>query len=104
MRQLTEFQNKCENKLVEALSVHEITLKGKSINGKKEAYIHAHISGSEIEVWIYEDEAMISGPKIDFRFESPDFDTDDELIDAFLRKAILLVTERDTGGAKGIKP
>ncbi len=92
MCQLTEFQKKCEKRLTEALSVHKKSLQGRSLDGKKETYIHAHISDSNIEVWIYEDEAMISGPSIDFRFESPDFDTDDELIEAFILNAISEIT------------
>ncbi len=82
MKKLTTFQIKCEDKAMELLSRHGIVLQNRNLGGESEIYIHARLKDTEI--WIYEDEAMIYGNGKDIRFESPDYDTEDQLIEAFI--------------------
>jgi len=81
---MTPFQLKCEQRLIVALANVGRDLLDRRIEGINESYIHARISDSKIEVWIYEDEAMISGEGLDLRFESPDYPAEDKLIDALI--------------------
>ncbi len=44
-------------------------------------YIYGEVKG--LEIWIYKDGAEIGGKNIDKRFEKDDFESEEELIDAF---------------------
>ncbi len=82
MEKLTTFQTKCEDRAKEFLSQYGIALQNRNLGGESEIYIHARLKDTEI--WIYEDEAMIYRDGKDIRFESPDYDTEDQLIEAFI--------------------
>jgi len=84
MESLSKFQKLCERRLSELLSSSGKHLEGRKLEGEQETYITGKISGSDIQVWIYEDEAMFDGGGLDCRFEAPDFDSGEDLIDAFI--------------------
>jgi len=90
MEKLTKFQKRCEKNLASALSSVGKRIQKRSLGGYNEVYIHAYITDSDIEIWIYEDEAMIGGQGIDIRFEGPDFDSTDELMYNFINKVVSL--------------
>ena len=70
------------------------------IQGDIEIYICGRISDTDLEVYIYDDEAEFFGGRVDCRFEAPDYDTGEELIEAFLKElASVLSDTSDTSGA-----
>ncbi len=81
---LSAFQIACETALRAALEQHGSSLLDRSIQGENETYITARLAGTEISVYIYDDEASILGPGVDRPFEVPDFDTPHELQTAFV--------------------
>ena len=85
MKVLTAFQKLCLQELEHALSAMNRHLEARQLGGTQETYLHARVSSSPLEVWIYEDEAMFSGPGIDQRFERPDYDSPEALISAFVQ-------------------
>lgn len=66
-------------------------LENRTQGGKSESYVQATISGTPLEVWIYDDEAQLQGPDIDERFEAADFRNAEALRRAFLMRAIELL-------------
>ena len=84
MESLSKFQELCEYRLNELLSSNGKRLEDRKLDGEKEIYITGKISGSDIQVWIYEDEALFYGGGLDCRFEKPDYDSGEDLIDAFI--------------------
>lgn len=81
---LNEFQRQCEARLVALLAKEGAVLVDRAVQGVSESYIVATISGTELHVWIYEDEAEVSGGEIDYRFERQDYDTQEALMKDFL--------------------
>lgn len=81
---LSAFQIACETALRAALAQHGSTLHDRSLCGESETYITARFAGTEMSVYIYDDEASILGPGVDRRFEAPDFDSPHELQTAFV--------------------
>jgi len=51
--------------------------------GKTERYITGGVSGLELEFWIYEDGADFKSSRGSSHFEKPDFDSLDDLTEAF---------------------
>ena len=96
MEELTEFQITCERKVSEALSGINRKISDRSIgmitdtffDHANEKYIHGKIESTEIELWIYDDGAMFSGPGIDARYEHEDFKSSAELISAFVTELV----------------
>ena len=85
MASLTEFQEICEHDLEERLATHGRKLeKREVVQGESQTYLTAHIGGTELHVWIYEDEAQFEGEGLDCRYETPDFDSPGDLIEAFV--------------------
>lgn len=92
MKETTNFQHDCEKRLVDAvngtgksLSVRRIDeIPDTFFDRDTDTYIHYEVIGTAIEVWIYDDGAMFSGPDLDQRYEAEDFATPEALIDQFL--------------------
>jgi len=82
-RPINGFQLECRKRAAELLAQLGAQLEEERKNGKRETYITARVSGTDLVLWIYDDETEISGPGVDDRFESPDYDTSEELISAF---------------------
>ena len=89
MKTLTNFQHKCESEFSVLLKKKNLDLVNRRLDGQKETYIYGQVK--DLEIWIYEDSAEISGNNIDKRFEKPDFKSEDELINAFKRELDRLV-------------
>ncbi len=81
---LTEFQKNCERHLNVALQKKRLQLINRRVEGVTEKFIVAGVSGSNLRVWIYENEAMIDSADDSFSYEAPDFETATELIEAFV--------------------
>ena len=81
MRNLTDFQRKCESELLSVLQGRNLNLVNRKLDGKKETYIYGEVKN--LEIWIYKGGAEIGGKNIDRRFEKDDFKTEDGLINAF---------------------
>ncbi len=85
MTSLTEFQEVCEHNLEELLATHGRKLESREVvHGETETYLTAQIGGTKLHVWIYEDEAQFGGEGLDCRYETPDFDSSSDLIEAFV--------------------
>ncbi len=87
MQPMNEFQRTLETNLMKLVSGKGLYLVDRLVHQSTETgeiFISARIAGTFIEVWIYDEEAQFGGGEIDCRFESPDYDTPEELISAFL--------------------
>jgi len=82
---LTLFQLHCEAALSGALSLLGTQLVQREVLGNNESYVRASVLGSEIVVYIYEDEAQFhNGQGLVGLYESQDYATSDLLQDAFV--------------------
>ena len=85
MTSLTEFQEVCEHTLEELLATRGRKLDRREVvHGETETFLTAQIGGTKLHVWIYEDEAQFEGEGLDCRYETPDFDSSSDLIEAFV--------------------
>ena len=87
MPELSSFQTRCEEALKVALAQFGARLVDRQVSGVGESYVRARIDGTDLEVYIYADEAQVQGEGVDERFETPDFKTGDLLCEAFILKA-----------------
>jgi hypothetical protein len=92
MEQLTPFQKTCQRKLEQAVSVTGNRLDVREtqpgypvLDGERSVYIHCWVEDTPIEIWIYTDGAEFSTPERSWIFEAPDYDSPEELIEAFIR-------------------
>jgi hypothetical protein len=83
-----QFPDKCEKALVETLAKTDRKLMNRTIDGYEEKYLHAGVSGTNLEIYIYVDGAGLFGPEVDFRFEWPDYDSESEIINDFVKKTL----------------
>ncbi len=90
MNQLNIFQKSCEERLILALTSIGRKLSDRIVKGVTENYITAKVSGTSLDIYIYEDEAGIQGPDTDIRFEAPDYDSPNDLIESFINKIIII--------------
>ncbi|NOY15602.1 MAG: hypothetical protein GXP23_01480 [Gammaproteobacteria bacterium] len=102
MEKLTEFQVACEKKLSNSLATINKQLCGREVgeitdtyfDRANETYIHASVDETNIDLWIYDDGAMFSGPGLDMRYEREDYASEEELMNAFVTE--LLTALRNT--------
>jgi hypothetical protein len=83
-RTMTEFQVKADRELAALLANMGLKSDSQLVVGERENYIKARIPETTFDLYIYLDEAGIQGPGIDYRFEKPDYDGENELIAAFV--------------------
>ena len=57
------------------------------VKGPNEVVVEMKLISRGISFWVYDDGAHISGPRIDIRYEAPDFDEAADLASTFLDKA-----------------
>jgi hypothetical protein len=88
MRPLTPFQVETEVALRDALAAIQVSLEQRTIEGERDTFVRAKLSGTPLEVFIYEDEAGVQGPGVDLQFESPDYDSSQQLALAFVAEAV----------------
>jgi len=82
---LTLLQMDCEAALSTALHSLETQLIQREILGNKESYVCASVLGSDIVIYIYEDEAQFhNGQGLVGLYESHDYATSESLQDAFV--------------------
>jgi len=91
MKNLTDFQQKCEIALVTALAATGHQLLNRRMEGQSETYITGRISRTTNEIFIYKNEASIAGPRTDVRFKVKDYVSSAKLVDAFLEKVMALL-------------
>jgi hypothetical protein len=89
----SQFPVICEKTLVEALNKKGHSLTNRAKDGYQEKYVRAGISGTGLEIYIYEDGAGLFGPEVDFSFEWPDYDSESEIIDDFIEKTLVAVNK-----------
>jgi hypothetical protein len=91
---VSNFLADAELQLREALQVQGLELQPYQLHRvdspKRETYVEAGILGTPLTVWIYEDGAQVSGPKVDRRFEDWDANNPSELVDSFVSAAVAL--------------
>jgi hypothetical protein len=87
-RQLADFQIQCEKRLITALSGIDLSISGRSLDGKTETYITGTVTGTNIIFWIYEDGADFKSPNDSPVFEKPDYDSLDGLAKAFVTSVL----------------
>ncbi len=100
MAELSLFQKKCEEVLMQRLKALGIniekrifsTIKDERWSADEEIMIQASIGN--IDFWIYDDGADIRTGQTSIIFESPDYDSEDDLINAFVEKIILLLGKK----------
>ena len=90
-RNFTDFQIRCEHRLSNALQQVGRSISGRMLDGQSEAYVTGGVSGSDLEFWIYEDGADFKSSRGSSHFESPDFDSLDDLLEAFTASIVKAV-------------
>ena len=91
-RSLTEFQETCERELGLALAARGSALAGRTLAGESETYIHAFVRDTDVEVYVYENEAQFhQGGKRAGIFEHQDFGTPEQLQAAFIRGVLTTI-------------
>lgn len=63
-------------------------LVARRLEGTKETLIRATVSGTDAEVFIYQNEAGLLGPNVDKRFEVPDYRDSGALASAFILQTV----------------
>ncbi len=86
MTDLTPFQILCEAKATELLQSYGRQFEERKLEGVSEVFISGRISGTDVTIYIYEDEVQLMNHRVDVRFENPDYDTDEEMVVAFLER------------------
>ena len=96
MGELNAFQLKCKEELIKKLKPLGINLSDFRIKesdkkwfSDKEVFIEAKVN--KLNIWIYEDGAHMKDLKKSLSFEAADFNNEDDLIEAFTKKIILLL-------------
>ncbi len=82
--ELTEFQLKCERKLFDRLGAVGRTILDRTVVEGSETYITGTIQGTDISFWIYDDGADFKSCGRGPMFEKPDYESLDNLADAFV--------------------
>jgi hypothetical protein len=88
IRQLTSLQVTCEAALLEALSRTGLELLERRLDGIEETYVTARISGTSLEVFLYDDEAQTHGDGVSLYFETPDYRSPEALVAEFVRLSV----------------
>ena len=83
-QELTEFQLKCERKLVDRLGAVGRSISDRTLAGGSETYITGTIEGTDISFWIYDDGADFKSSGRGPMFEKPDYKSLDDLADDFV--------------------
>ena len=87
-RQLTRFQAECEKRLTAALAQVGRCVADRRLDGISETYITGNIKDREITFWIYRDGADFKAGDREPAFESPDFESLDDLAREFIRQLV----------------
>lgn len=97
------FQINCEKQLIYALEKAGSSLRKHETRIAREQYLYGEVIDKGIEIWIYEDEAMLSFNNKSYIFEKPDYPNEGSRIDAFV-SAVIDCTQnkepRDRGTAR----
>ena len=91
MTQFTPFQILCERQAIELLQSYGRQLENRRVGqvlGFVEPYISicGRISGTEVTIYIYEEGVEFTNHHVDVRFESPDYGSDEKLVEAFIEQ------------------
>jgi hypothetical protein len=97
MDAINSFQKCCESDLSNRLNKFGVIINNKKIEygiffEDEEWFIEGNVL--DFKIWIYEDGASISGNKIDFCYESVDYESLDDLKGKFVSQVISLVEEK----------
>lgn len=105
-RSLTDFQLSCEAALSLQLSAVGRSLAQRRLDGRRERYIHARISDSDITVFICADEAQFhrASGKYPGIYERADFGSLSELQDAFVRDVVEAIGSPESDSPAGFTP
>jgi len=87
-RELTKFQTECEKRLTAALAQVGRSLADRRVAGISETYITGSVQCRDITFWIYEDGADFKARDRHPTFERPDYDSLDDLADAFIQQLV----------------
>ena len=87
-RRLTSFQTECEKRLTAALAKSGKRITNRRLDGLSETCITGNIEGYDITYWIYTDMADFAAPSGDRVFESPDYDSLDDLAEKFVEELV----------------
>jgi hypothetical protein len=88
VRELTSFQTECEKRLIAALAKAGKRIANRRLDGESETFITGNIEGHGITFWIYRNMADFEAPSGDRVFETPDYDSSDELTNKFVEGLI----------------
>lgn len=87
LEDLTEFQVECLKAVEDFLRSKKIPFRTEWTRGERENYlvIHPHTNSSNIVIYLYLDEAGFYNNQEWIIFETPDFDTPQQIIEALLK-------------------
>jgi hypothetical protein len=81
----SEFQLRCEEALRELLEYGGMRL-NREVVGNGETYVHGAVEGTDVEVWIYDDEAEYRSGRKRRNFEAAVFRDESERIASFIKE------------------
>lgn len=87
-KELTEFQLKCENLLIDSLNKIGRSISNRTLGGQNEKYITGTIERSDISFWIYDDGAYFKSFGRNPMFEKPNYKSLDDLANDFVQTII----------------
>lgn len=101
MSHLTSFQQKCRDNLLklsrkQGKNIKEFIIKKTMPKWFTDKEIFLETSIGDSNIWIYEDGAYIKTKNKNIPFEFPDYDTEDDLIHAFINTLISLEYKGDS--------
>ena len=85
MGELNTFQFECERFLMDLLDQRGFQIQAREVVGGTEKYVHLRIANSDLEVWIYEDEAEYRVGDKHYNFEFSYYRDESKLIESFIR-------------------
>jgi len=91
--ELTEFQLKCERKLIDRVGAIGRLILDRTVVEGSETFITGTIQGTDISFWIYDDGADFKSRGRGPMFEKPDYKSLDDLADDFVT-SIMKAIER----------
>jgi len=94
-RHLTAFQKSCESAIESALALVGAAVVNRELQGERETYIRAAVDGSDLILYIYEDEAQFhTSAGLAGLYESQSYTSWEDLQEAFVSGVVAAFCER----------
>lgn len=102
---LTDFQRTARARVERLLQRHEIDVTSSESLTAQMPHMRSPETAVQIitnfgEIWLYADEATFSWDEDGVRFERPDYDSEEDLLENFLRQLALRIAQDEPGATE----